>query len=321
MNLLRLRDGHREYLILGPHEPLPEGHEDVSAGRGWWLERHLHRLVQDDVNLRTLRALLYSHAFMGPLRPLPAEEVARQAATLFSLGSARLVRVPLPPPTPAPYFPEPPLLSPLPLSREEPRWLKLQVVDDVTEEPVAGLALRILLSDNSEKKATTDSNGLIELKGAPPGNATVSSDLDGATLAETLALVKVEAVPPSGERKEGAKGSGRSGPPSRFLARLIEHRVRDGETLESVAERYETTVDALGQFNWGTTEPAKVQRHLYLDVGCTVRKGGTFVFSRRDTPGILFVPQPLSLRRLPVERHHTLRVKQAYEPRGYLFSA
>ncbi|MFP2927617.1 LysM peptidoglycan-binding domain-containing protein [Pyxidicoccus sp. 3LG] len=320
MSLLRfrLRDGHREYVILESHEPLPEDHEDVSAGRGWWLERHLHQLTQDDGNLRTLRNVLQAHGHASVFAPLSTEQVARKAAALFSLGHLRLARAPLPLPTQAPAFPEaPPEVAPLD-AQEEPRWLKLQVLDDVTGSPVTGLKLRILLSDDSEKQATTDSEGLIELKSVPPGHATVSSDLDGATLAETLALVKVEGLPPPQEQEAKSEPSGSQ---PRFLARLIEHRVRDGETLESVAERYETTVDALGQFNWGTTEPAKIQRHLYLDVGCTVRKGGKFVFTRRDSPGILFVPQPLSLRRLPVERHHTLRVKQAYEPRGYLFSA
>ncbi|MCP3142903.1 LysM peptidoglycan-binding domain-containing protein [Pyxidicoccus xibeiensis] len=320
MSLLRfrLRDGHREYLILEAHEPFPEGHEDVSAGRGWWLERHLHQLSRDEGNLRTLRNVLYAHGHLASFGPLSTEQVARQAAALFSLGSLRLARAPLPLSTQAPAFPEALLAVAPPPTQEEPRWLKVQVLDDVSGAPVAGLKLRILLSDDSEKQATTDSDGLIELKGIPPGHATVSSDLEGATLAETLALVKVEGLPPP--RDEEAE-AGDAGSKPRFLARLIEHRVRDGETLESVAERYETTVDALGQFNWSTTEPAQIQRHLYLDVGCTVRKGGKFVFTRRDSPGILFVPQPLSLRRLAVERHHTLRVKQAYEPRGYLFSA
>jgi len=317
MRLLRYRlhDGVREYVFLELHEPLPQDHEDVSVGRGWWMELHLRRLARDEHNLRALRELVYAHVLVQPYGLASTENIVRHAATLLVSGVLRLARAPLPARTVAPSFAER-LEEVVPIASEKPRWLKLQVLDDATGAPVSGLKLRIQFSDTSERQATTGSDGLIDQKSVPPGTASVSSVLDGATLADTLTLVKVEGPPP----KEGGATPG-EGPKARFLARLVEHRVRDGETLESVAERYETTVDALAQFNWSTTDEAKVQRHLYLDVGCTVRKGGKFVFTSRDTPGILFVPQPLSLRRLPVDRHYTLRVKQAHEPRAFLFSA
>jgi hypothetical protein len=313
----RLRDGHREYIFLELHEPLPEGHEDLSTGRGWWMERHLHWLARDEHNLRTLRELASAHGLFQQQQGLwGTENIVRHAAMLVSSGLLRVARAPLPERTVAPHFAETPEAE-VPVTSEEPRWLKLHVLDDATGAPVSGLKLRFQFSDRSEKQATTTSDGLIDLQGVPPGTATVSSVLDGATLADTLALVKVESrPPPTGEESQSGDG-----PKAKYLARLIEHRVRDGETLESVAERYETTADAVAQFNWSTTEEAKVQRHLYLDVGCRTRKGGKFVFTSRDAPGILYVPQPMTVHRLNVDAHHTLRVKQAYEPGAFLFSA
>ncbi|ATB48286.1 LysM peptidoglycan-binding domain-containing protein [Corallococcus macrosporus] len=107
----------------------------------------------------------------------------------------------------------------------------------------------------------------------------------------------------------------------RFLARVTQHRVIDGETLESVAEMYGLSVEALTRFNWDTTDAADIERHLILDVGCT-RKGarGQYVFTREDDPGILYIPRPEAVPRLPVEHSHILRVKRVPEPRHFLFS-
>ncbi|QDE69012.1 hypothetical protein BHS09_19635 [Myxococcus xanthus] len=316
----RLKDGLREYIVLALHEGLPTGYAFVMPAGGWALERRLRQLAQDASNQRTLQSLVYAHGHRSGVRaPLPVDEVVRQAALLLDAGVLRLAQAPpressVPPPFSGPRTER--VSAPV----EEPVWLRLQVVDDVTDVPIAGVQLRIQLDDRSEQQARTDSEGRIDLRDVPKGNAHVLSVLKGATLDNTLALVRTGG-PWSQQKlaKSGQRARVASAP--RFLARVTQHRVIDGETLESVAEMYGLTVEELTRFNWDTTDAADIERHLILDVGCT-RKGsrGQYVFTREDDPGILYVPRPEAVPRLPVEHSHILRVKRVPEPRHFLFS-
>ncbi|QSQ21739.1 LysM peptidoglycan-binding domain-containing protein [Pyxidicoccus parkwayensis] len=318
----RLRDGLREYVILELQDLIPEDHEPVTVGWGWTLEHRLLQLARDDSNLRTLRSLVYAHghASSRPLTSLrSAEDVARQAASLFSFGLLRLARAPLPQHTVAPPFAETPEVAP-PVEDAEPLWLRLQVVDDVTDAPISGIQLRIQFSDASEQQTTTDSEGRVDLKDVPAGAADVLSVLDGATLDNTLALVRTGG-PWSQQKPAKAGAKGKASSTKRVLARIAEHQVRDGETLESVAEMYGLTVEALAKFNWGTADPAEIQRYLLLEVGCVQKdRRGRYVFSSEDVPGILRIPRPVAVSRMAVEQSHILRVKKVPEPRPYLFS-
>ncbi|WP_223760593.1 LysM domain-containing protein [Myxococcus sp. RHSTA-1-4] len=300
---------------------LPEDHELVSVGRGWTLEHRLLQLAREDSNLRVLRDVVYAHGHLTarPFTSLSREEVSRQAAALFSFGLLRLARAPLPSRTVAPHFAQVPEVAP-PVVDTEPLWLRLQVVDDVTDVPISGIQLRIQLGDASEQQATTDSEGRIDLKDVPEGAANVLSVLDGATLDNTLALVRTGG--PWSQQKPAKAGSkGRQSSSQRVLARIAEHQVTDGETLESVAEMYGLTVEALAKFNWGTTDPAEIQRYLLLEVGCSRKDTqGRYVFSSDDVPGILRIPRPVAVPRMAVEQSHILRVKRVPEPRPYLFS-
>jgi len=316
-----LRDGRREYVVLPLHVPLPEGHELLEPGGGWTLERRLLQLAREDSNLRTLWALVHAHGhhLVGAHAPLTAEQVSKQVTILLTWGLLRLARAPLSQQYVAPPFAEVPVEVP-PIVNEEPAWLRLQVVDDVSDAPISGIELRIQLGDRSEQRATTDPEGRIDLRDAPRGSANVLSIIDGATLDNTLALVRTGG-PGSHQKPVKAGQKGRASRSPRFLARVTEHRVIDGETLEGVAEMYGLTVEALTRFNWDTTDAAEVQRHLLISVGCTFKdKHGRFVFTREDDPGILYVPRPEVVPRLPVEQSHILRVKRVPEPRPFLFS-
>ncbi|WNG38481.1 LysM peptidoglycan-binding domain-containing protein [Archangium violaceum] len=317
----RLLDGDHEYLLLEFHEPLPSGHQPVALGDTWLAERRLRDFAQDHFNLRTLRELVHTYALGRSFEPVTQDEVVRQVATLISRGQLRLARAPLPmvPGVVPPLEKKPDSSAPAP--EEEKLRLMLQVVDDVTEDPIADLELRLTLPDGSEQKAKTDEDGHIEVSNLPQGRVKVAAAIEGATLKETLAFVKAGILPamqPVGKtrrrRKKGVSG--------RFLARLVSHKVADGETLESIAETYETTVDALAQFNWGTTDPEKIQSHLLIDVGCTLKDdSGKFVLSSEDDPGLIYIPRPLEMDWVPLEQRHIWRVKKLPEPRLYLFSA
>ncbi|PTL77973.1 LysM peptidoglycan-binding domain-containing protein [Vitiosangium sp. GDMCC 1.1324] len=315
-----LRDGEREYILLEFHEPLPPEHEPVALGDTWRAERRLRDFAQDYFNLRTLRELIHTHAIARPFEPFTEEQVVRQAAMLFSRGQVRLARAPLVMvPGTVPPLEKKATEEAAPV--EEKVRLMIQVVDDVTEDPISDLELNLKLPDGSEKKVKTDDDGRIELSDLTQGRVKVTTVIEGATLNETLAFAKAGVLPalqPAGKktrkRRKGVSGS--------FLARIISHKVSDGETLESIAESYELTADALAKFNWGTTDPEKIQSHLLIDVGCTTKDdSGKFVLSSEDNPGIIYVARPLDMDWVALEQRHIWRVKKLPEPRLYLFSA
>ncbi|MFP2911746.1 LysM domain-containing protein [Pyxidicoccus sp. 3LFB2] len=316
----RLREGQREYYLLALHDPLPEGCQALEAGRGWTLERRLRQLVQDESNLRTLSALVQVHGSLGRHAPRSSEDVVKQAATLLSFGHLRLALAPPPERySGTPAFPEEVPKQQPPLTPEEDVTLRLQVVDDVSDGPISGIKLRILFADGTEKEATTDSEGDVTLKKVPKGSFDVLSLIDGATLSNSMALVRTGG-PWSGQKpsKAGTQSKAKS---ERVLVKVTEHRVIDGEDLDSVAEMYGLTADAVAQFNWGTTDAAEVQKRLAVSVGCTLKdKAGKLVFSRDDDPGILYVPRPVALKGLALEQSHILRVSRVRRPQPFSFS-
>jgi hypothetical protein len=314
-----LRDGEHEYVLLEFHEPLPKGHEPVALGDTWRTERRLRDLAQDYFNLRTMRELLHAHASARPFEPASEDQVVRQVATLISRGQLRLARVPLrmvPGTVRALEKKDTPASAP----EEEKLRLMLQIVDDVTEEPIPELELKLTLPDGSSKKATTDDDGKIELSDLTPGRVKVASSIEGATLKETLAFVKAGILPalqPAGQKRRRKKTVS-----GKYIAKLVSHKVSDGETLESIAESYGLTADAIAKFNWGTTDPEKIQSHLLIDVGCTKKDdSGKFVLSSEDDPGVIYIPRPLEMDWVALEQRHIWRVKKLPDPRLYLFSA
>jgi hypothetical protein len=315
----RLREGQREYILLALHDPLPQGCQALDAGRGWTLERRLRQLAQDESNLRTLSTLVQAHGPLGRHATRTPEDVVKQAATLLSFGHLRLA---LAPPTErygAPAFPEEVPKQEPPVTPEEDVTLRLQVVDDASDGPISGIKLRILFADKTEKEVTTDADGNVNLEKVPRGSFDVLSLIDGATLSNSVAMVRTGG-PWSGQKpaKAGTKSKATS---ERVLVKVTEHRVIDGETMDNVAEMYDLTADDLSQFNWETTDPAEVQQRLEISVGCTRKdEGGKFVFSRDDDPGILYVPRPVALSGLAVDQSHILRVKRARRPQPFSFS-
>jgi hypothetical protein len=307
----QLTDGFHEYLLLEFHEPLPERHEPEVLGGAWQLESRLRGLAQDTFNLRTLRDMVYTHTDVGSYEPVSTDQVVKQVATLLARGQLRLVRAPLPEIPAGRLFPRLELVPPPDtIQEEEPRRLMLQVLHDSTEDPISDLTLTIELPDGSEQELTTDSSGRIEVAKVPPGRVKVSSVLDGATRAETLAFMK-SGVLPSKSREDAGHRTAVSG---KFLARIITHKVSDGETLESIAESYSVTVDQLTRFNWNTTDPEELQWHLQVEVGCTREDAdGRLEFSSSDEPGILYVARPLRMDWVALEERHVLRVRMARE--------
>jgi hypothetical protein len=89
------------------------------------------------------------------------------------------------------------------------------------------------------------------------------------------------------------------------------HRVRSGESLDSIARSAGLTWQALATFNWGTAVPDEINLHLRDDVGCTKKAadGVNYVFTSFDRPGILLVPRPWDQSGLRTDRVHQVKVE------------
>lgn len=312
----RLRDGARSYAVVPLHEPLPEKHELVPRADPMQLETWLRRLAQDPLNQQVLRELS-GGAFRAPAHGLlAASEAVRQVALQLGEGRLRLAEaLPLPlPRLPRTRVGEDPM--PPPPSQEERHMISLQIVDDVTDEPISGVKLRIKLPNGSTQPATSDGSGTVRVSNVPSGNVEVRSVIDGATLADTLAYLG--AGPRSPQPRTGARQKSQG----RLLAQLTAYKVSDGETLESIAQFHGMTKNQLTQFNWGTTAPKEIQKRLFLDVGCKRTDGGGQLLLTSDAkPGILFIPKPVVLSLKAPGPRQVLRVGKEPAPPVFRFSA
>lgn len=102
-----------------------------------------------------------------------------------------------------------------------------------------------------------------------------------------------------------------STPDGKRVLNVIEHKVRTGETLDSVAQAHGMTWRELAQFNWGTQQPDRINHHLYKEVGCRKKTadGKNYVFDDGDEPGKIYVPRAWRQDGLMTDMTHTIRVR------------
>lgn len=91
---------------------------------------------------------------------------------------------------------------------------------------------------------------------------------------------------------------------------FVEHKVRRGETLESIASAHGMTWRQLAQFSFGTDHPSAVTDALRAYVGCTRRTadGRSYVFDDTDDPGILYLPKAIPEVQVSTRQPTELRV-------------
>jgi hypothetical protein len=247
-------------------------------------------------------------------------------------GRITAVRAPLGPPPVAPEEEEKRVArQPTALAS-----ISYQVVDDATGDPVPDVTLFITLPDGKEQEKRTDKEGTIRFDGIRPGHCSVRGDRRDRDLLHVLVftgmgLQRLGHHAAHGnepwERPTMAKFKKKLVRTARAKAAAItavqRHRVRTGETLASIAERYDMTADELTKFNFGTTDKDEVQRLLIREVGCRHRdlSTGQVVLSDKDKPGILYVPTPFRAPGQMTDHDYVIRVHQVQPtPRPYVFS-
>ncbi len=186
-------------------------------------------------------------------------------------------------------------------------WVKFKVVDHQTGQPIENVQFQVMLPSGNEQVKKTDAKGIIDIRGIPEGYCSLTSDLTGARIDDTRSFVgmgdvAVQDADQAGSEK--AKGTIR-------IARLEEHKVAKGETLDSLAQGAGMTWQDLAAFNWDTSAPKEINEHLRDDVGCTnlTADGKNYRFDDQDDPGIIHVPRKWEKAGLATEKLHVIKVK------------
>lgn len=180
----------------------------------------------------------------------------------------------------------------------------IQVIDAETGRPISGARVGIVPVDGSQRDISTNDKGLASLDDIEPRPCNISSALDDLGLPRTLAFVGISTGAPSqGEPMEGS---------DECIALVEARKVSNGDTIESLAKECGLSWEELARFNWGTSDPDRINEHLYRDVGCTEKTadGKNFIFRDTDDPGLVYLPREFSRSGLATDETHIIRVRK-----------
>ena len=89
------------------------------------------------------------------------------------------------------------------------------------------------------------------------------------------------------------------------------YKVKDGDSIKSIADKAGISWQELTKFNWGTDDPDKINQFLRIKVGCLNKSedGKNYVFSSKDDPGIVYLPEELPKKTYSTSATHVVKVK------------
>lgn len=219
--------------------------------------------------------------------------------------------------------------------REDQSWIYLRIIERHTQARVPNVRLSLKLANGQTFIAQSDGNGEIRLPNVAKGNFSVS----GLTLADMTAIkpkwgqlvggphqartddefkLEVKTIPADQLKKEKEETIQPIPLPPQLrpdgtvnVARIETHRVQDNDTLNSLAQHYGTDWKVIAHYNWGTTEPERINAALRDEVGCTQmdKENKNYRFSSKDVPGIVFIPIPWSQEKLETGKHYLLQLE------------
>jgi hypothetical protein len=94
------------------------------------------------------------------------------------------------------------------------------------------------------------------------------------------------------------------------IVKAKKYKVQDGDSIESIAKSAGITWQQLAKFNWGTDNPDAINKHLREDVGCfkKTKDGHNYIFTSKDDPGIIYIPQELPAKSFSSSATHVITV-------------
>lgn len=209
-------------------------------------------------------------------------------------------------------------LPPEPEASPQP-WIEIKLIDE-HEDPVADVTLTLELSNGSSHELQTGSDGKARVESSSAGfHGTIRNEVPSSiTVDECWAF----AGQGRGKRTNASRVLMHEEPVDdkdrTALIDIFEHRVRDGDTLASVAERRGVDLDQLKQFNFGSTDDESVRSSLSAYVGTRAPLEGDeeedgvdeLAFTGGEVPGVLYIPRPLEVHALESDAVHTLALRR-----------
>jgi hypothetical protein len=178
-----LRKGSHPFEILDRYEAEPD--RSSGAFRDEFITlRFLQDFRRDPFSMMSFRNILSKGVHGTGVSALSDDDVLEEIAKRIKIGQLRVNRLPMPGSG---------AVSTQPAPEEEPEgeaaaheevehWIKLQIVDEQTGEPVEGVALKIKLPTGEVKQFTTDRTGTIEVNGIPEGSCDIEEMIDSDAL-------------------------------------------------------------------------------------------------------------------------------------------
>jgi hypothetical protein len=184
-----LRQGSEAYCILSSR--------DVQASLRWiefhsntaWLH-FLRGFLLDPMSMRGLRDMLGDNGRFCDLSRLSDHQAIDELAWHLLHGHFRIIPCRLLRRGPVPLAgrdgaaeadeeddrPSPPSSA----TSDTDNWIRFQVIDDGTEEPIPRVRLKVKLPSGEVRDLTTDADGTIEIKSLPAGTCDIQNMIDDA---------------------------------------------------------------------------------------------------------------------------------------------
>lgn len=219
-------------------------------------------------------------------------------------------------------------IKPKPASAEkkqekEKTWIKLRLIDDKSNRPITGLKLTVNAPNGLEINGVTNSDGTIEIKNINDGACTITSPVKMTRLDKTFNFDGM------GEKQTTSTSTGTERHPESAIngdgmaiAIIKRHKVKTGETLDSLAKTNGLTWQELAEFNWGTSKTDEINKKLRSDIGCTrkTKDSKNYMFDDSDKPGIIFIPCKWEQNGLSTTKTYTFRLSQyAFSTESYIW--
>lgn len=298
-------------------EGSPAGYEPVAPLQAAWLVRY--EWTGRDATSWQLRKLLDSHPPLAHTPESPLDTVLRRLQGGEAHCSPTLILLRRKRPSLAKAVDRFAGLRPeeLPVLRrpkQKTARFRLILLDQATGAPLANVRLMVTDPAGEVHRVSTNASGMVSFDGFRPGSCSVTSPQENARLEDTCS----PAGPPSSKPVDTNHTGATALAPTALqpnggafvVAELTQHRVRTGDTLESIAQAYGTNAKQLALFNWGASDDQSVQEALQDYVGCSKRSpdGRRLQLDDADRPGVVYIAEPWQRAALATDAAHVIEL-------------
>ncbi len=308
-----IRNGIRVYQLISWDDSHDQG-RPINFQNKTSARLFLQRFLNDHTSMMTLRDIMRNKYFHYDIHRLSNQEIIDQLSGTLACGALKIVK--LPDETESWvykqfFYKEDDYVAPMTTATaKDVNWITFKVLEDTSGMPIPDIMLSIKLPGGATVDKTTNEKGLIEISDINEGDCAINTDIKNAKLENTLAFIGM-GEPAIDKKKNRIRSSDeRSG--FRYLALVEQHKVKKGDSLDSIATANGLTWKQLALFNWGTDDPQEINEFLRRRVGCTkkTRDGLNYIFGDADDPGILDIPKPWNQSGFATSKTHVIRVRQ-----------